>query len=206
MSPDSKVHGTNMGPTWVLSAPDEPHVGPMNFVIWEDRSPSNGCQATYLIFSKTRPITIVPIETHIFHFNTMHDNILQPQTTIFIQFSMCKKALICFTDNIELCMPCIMLTYSSFHCSDIIMSVIASQITNLTIVYSTIYSCTDQRKHQSSTLLTFVRGIHQWPVNSPHKGPVTQKMFPFDDGIMHPGDATIPKKTRPSARQCQLQS
>ena len=28
--PDSKVHGTNMGPTWVLSAPDGPHVGPMN--------------------------------------------------------------------------------------------------------------------------------------------------------------------------------
>ena len=29
--PDSKVHRTNMGPTWVLSAPDGPHVGPMNF-------------------------------------------------------------------------------------------------------------------------------------------------------------------------------
>ena len=32
--PDSKVHGANMGPTWVLSAPDGPHVGPMNFAIW----------------------------------------------------------------------------------------------------------------------------------------------------------------------------
>ena len=31
--PDSKVHGANMGPTWVLSAPDGPHVGPMNLVI-----------------------------------------------------------------------------------------------------------------------------------------------------------------------------
>ena len=31
--PDSKVYGTNMGPTWVLSAPDGPHVGPMNLVI-----------------------------------------------------------------------------------------------------------------------------------------------------------------------------
>ena len=31
--PDSKVHGANMGPTWVLSAPDEPHVGPTNFGI-----------------------------------------------------------------------------------------------------------------------------------------------------------------------------
>ena len=28
--PDSKVHGANMAPTWVLSAPDGPHVGPMN--------------------------------------------------------------------------------------------------------------------------------------------------------------------------------
>ena len=32
---DSKVHGANMGPTWVLSAPDGPHVGPMNLVIRE---------------------------------------------------------------------------------------------------------------------------------------------------------------------------
>ena len=31
--PDSKVHGANMGPTWVLSAPGGPHVGPMNFAI-----------------------------------------------------------------------------------------------------------------------------------------------------------------------------
>ena len=31
--PDSKVHGANMGPTWVLSAPDGPHIGPMNLAI-----------------------------------------------------------------------------------------------------------------------------------------------------------------------------
>ena len=41
----------------------------------------------------------------------------------------------------------------------------------------------DQRKHQSSASLAFVLGIHRWPVNSPHKGPVTRKMFPFDDVI-----------------------
>ena len=35
-NPESKVHGANMGPTWVLSAPDEPHVGPMNIAIMED--------------------------------------------------------------------------------------------------------------------------------------------------------------------------
>ena len=43
------------------------------------------------------------------------------------------------------------------------------------------------RKHQSSASQAFVRGIHRWPVNSPHKGPVTRKMFPFEDVIMsHP--------------------
>ena len=64
------------------------------------------------------------------------------------------------------------------------MSAITSQITSLTIVYSTVYSDADQRKHQSSASLTFVRGIHRGPVNSPHKWPVTRKMFPFDDVIM----------------------
>ena len=64
------------------------------------------------------------------------------------------------------------------------MSEVASQITSLTIVYSNVYSVADQRKHQSYASLAFVRGIHRKPVNSPHKGPVTRKMFPFDDVIM----------------------
>ena len=71
---------------------------------------------------------------------------------------------------------------------DVIMGAIASQITSLTIVYSTVYSDADQRKHQSSASLAFVWGIHRGPVNSPHKWPVTRKMFPFDDVIMgNPG-------------------
>ena len=68
--------------------------------------------------------------------------------------------------------------------SDVIMGAMASQITSLTIVYSTVYSGPDQRKHQSSASLAFVRGIHRWPVNSPHKWPVTQKIFAFHDVIM----------------------
>ena len=64
------------------------------------------------------------------------------------------------------------------------MGVMASQITSLTIVYSTVYSGEDQRKHQSSTSLAFVWGIHRWLVNSPHKWPVMRKMFPFDDVMM----------------------
>ena len=64
------------------------------------------------------------------------------------------------------------------------MSAMESQITRLTIVYSTVFSGADQRKHQSSASLAFVRGIHQWPVKSPHKGSVTRNMFLFDDAIM----------------------
>ena len=64
------------------------------------------------------------------------------------------------------------------------MSSTAAQITSPTIVYWTVYSDADQRKHQSSASLAFVRGIHRGPVNSPHKWPVTRKMFPFDDVIM----------------------
>ena len=67
----------------------------------------------------------------------------------------------------------------------VIMSAMASQITSLTILYSTVYSGADQRKHQSSASLAFVRGIHRWPVNSPHKWPVTRKSFPFDDVILY---------------------
>ena len=114
------------------------------------------------------------------------------------------------------------------HYDDVIMSTIASQITSLTIVYSTVYSDADQRRHQSSASLAFVWGNNRWPVKSrtkgqlrgkcfhlmtsswkilqiqcngtnysttikqrstitilfSHKGPVTRKMFPFDNVIM----------------------
>ena len=72
--------------------------------------------------------------------------------------------------------------YFKWHYSDVIMGTMASQTTRLTIVYSS----ADQRKHQSSASLAFVRGIHRWPVSSPHKWPITRKMFPFDDVIMSP--------------------
>ena len=70
------------------------------------------------------------------------------------------------------------------HYGDIIMGAIASQITGLTVVYSTVYSDTDQRKHQSSASLAFVHGIHRWPVNFTHKWPEKRIIFPFDDVIM----------------------
>ena len=111
-SPYSKVHGANMGPTWVLSAPDWPHVGPISSIWYK------------------------PATAMIMHFN------------------------------------------------DVIMSMMASQITSLTIVYSSVYWAADQRKHQISASLAFVRGIRRWPVNSLHRWPVAGKMLPFDDVIM----------------------
>ena len=61
------------------------------------------------------------------------------------------------------------------HHIDVIMSAMASQITGVSVVYSTVVSDADQRKHQSFASLAFVWGIHQWPRN----------MFPFGDVIMN---------------------
>ena len=82
--------------------------------------------------------------------------------------------------NVGLWMECSSLT----HYSNVIMSMIASQIISILIIFSTICSGADQRKHQSSVSLAFVRGIQWSPVDSPHKGPVTRKVFPFDHVIM----------------------
>ena len=57
------------------------------------------------------------------------------------------------------------------------MSSTASQITSLTIIYSTVYSGADQIRHQTSASLAFVRGIHRWPVNSQHRGPVNVSIW-----------------------------
>ena len=69
------------------------------------------------------------------------------------------------------------------HYNDVIMSAMASQITGLTIVYPSVYSQI-QRNYQIPASLAFVRGIHRWPVNFPHKEPVIWKMFPFNDVII----------------------
>ena len=98
-----------------------------------------------------------------------------------------------FRDNVDAMMAkertvfallCLVVVWN--HYIDSIMGAMASRITSFTIVYSTVYLGADQRKHQSSASLTFVRVIHRGPVNSPHKGPVTQKMVPFDDVIIMP--------------------
>ena len=64
------------------------------------------------------------------------------------------------------------------------MSTMASQITSLTVVYSGVYSGVYKKKQQSSASLAYA-GSSPGPENYPHKGPVTRKMFPFDDVIMN---------------------
>ena len=78
------------------------------------------------------------------------------------------------------------------------MSAMVSQITSISNVYRSVCSDADQRKHQSPRSLAFVRGIHRWPVNSPHERPVTRKIFPFDDVIMEPD--SIPHRTYSKTR------
>ena len=73
---------------------------------------------------------------------------------------------------------------SAVRCCDVIMGLMASLVTSVLVVGSTVCSSADQRKHQSSASLAFVSGIHRSPVDSPHKGPVTWKMLSFDDVIM----------------------
>ena len=87
-----------------------------------------------------------------------------------------------FTDA-YMCQPA-SISNSLTYYSDVIISVMASEITGVSIACSTVYSGADQRKHQCSASLAFVRGIHRWPVDSPHKGSVTRKIFPFDDVMM----------------------
>ena len=70
------------------------------------------------------------------------------------------------------------------HYSDVIMSAMVSQITGVSIACLTVCIDADKRKQQSSASLAFVGGSHRWPAITPHRGPVTQKMFPFDDVIM----------------------
>ena len=97
---------------------------------------------------------------------------------------ICSLAMASVSDRYQLNITEVRAQNTDYHYNDVIMGTMASQITSLTIVYSTVYSGADQRKHQSSVPLAFVRGIHRCPVNSPHKWPVMWKMFRFDEVIM----------------------
>ena len=71
------------------------------------------------------------------------------------------------------------------HYNDVIMSAVEPEITGVSIVCSTVCSGAHQRKH-----LAFVRGIHRWLVDSPHKGSVTRKCFHLMTSLCK--DALVP--------------
>ena len=88
-------------------------------------------------------------------------------------------------DNLSVLAEVITLNKENPHYCDVIMTAMASQITSVSFDCSTVCSGSDRRKHQSSASLAFVGGIHWWPMNSPHKEPLTPNMFPYDDIIMN---------------------
>ena len=91
--------------------------------------------------------------------------------------------------------------YGQIHCTTPLnmantVTAMASQITSLTIVYSSIYSGADQRKHQSSASLAFVWGIHRWPVNTPHKSQQRGKCFQLMTSSWHNRNRSNDNKNR----------
>ena len=84
------------------------------------------------------------------------------------------------------------------------MGGIASQITSLAIVYSAVYSDTDQRKQWKLRVTGLCVGNPPGQVNSPHKGPVTRKMFPFDNVIMMLATFVLTHWLRPSEAYASL--
>ena len=115
-------------------------------------------------------ITINPCSMHFWWRTSLISNIISIPQTHNLHYQHQRNHL-CHHHNMR-------------HYCDVIMGAMASQITSLTIVYSIVHAGADHRNHQRSASLAFVLGIHRWPVNSPHKWPVTRKMFPFDDVIM----------------------
>ena len=112
-----------------------------------------------------------------------HRRRLDPFYQMIVSMAQCKTAITPLLMHWGYCSVALSHLYMP-HYNDVIMGAIARQINSPAIVYSAVYSGVDQRKHQSSASLAFVWGIHRGPVNSPHKWPVTRKMFPFDDVIM----------------------
>ena len=112
-----------------------------------------------------------------------------PQMSIVNLLNVYKSTwLITSTTNWYICyMPCApwdLVSSSTHHYNDVIMGAMASQITSISFVYWTVCSGADQRKHQSSASLAFVRGIHRGPVNSPHKWPITRKIWWRHHGLL----------------------
>ena len=126
-------------------------------------------------------LTVWPVWAELTKYTSkIHGRLFHCSEAIFTQPSSSEQLTMRFLNQEGWCR----IRFPYEHYDDVIMTILASQITSLTVVYSIVYSGVIQRKHQSSASLAFVREIHRGPVNFPHKWPVTRKMFPFDDVIM----------------------
>ena len=147
----------------------------------------------YIIIASPRPYHFIDILTHSgrdkmppfcrWHFQIRFPKFEWNCTDIFKERINNNETLVQVMDGRRMAYRPVFIPVMK-HFNDVKMGAITSQITSLMIVFSTVYLDTDQRKHQSSASMASVRGIHRRPVNSPHKWPVTRKMFPFDDVIM----------------------
>ena len=93
----------------------------------------------------------------------------------------CAKALIWISSDIFHQLIC---REESCHHNGVIMGAIESQIISLTIAYSIIFFRRRSKKTSKLRVTGLCAGNSPGTVNSPHKWPVTRKMFPFDDVIV----------------------
>ena len=209
--PDSKVHGANMGPTRVLSAPGGPHIGPTNLAFrvgfFTLRNLPSLCLCKLIWRRCWEPSPVLSALLSIYHSATRSE--MKPTTSLVsisdtklyrlyagenaIPLSYTNDSYIISTVTHDLVwFVCVFQSCNVNHYSDVIMIVMALRITAVSIVCLTIFSGADQRNHQSSALLAFVGGIHRSPADSSQKGPLTtRKTFPFGDVIMEPNQVTI---------------
>ena len=128
-TPDSKIHGDNMGPTWVLSAPDGPHVGPMNPAIRDPNGDDGSC------FTVCIPSVVIATMTAVWErtsmsptVDTWHSN-WQVHIGSSMLASSCIITLLLSLDTVRLCEGkyilnylvnvCIQRTYSLSHFSNL---------------------------------------------------------------------------------------
>ena len=116
-----------------------------------------------------------------------HNHILPGLLHVWIYHIHLRRIVVAVQWNIKQKHSAIICMFYWMHClypyySDAIMSAMVSQISGISIICSTVCSGADQRKHQSCASMAFVRGIHRWRWRW---FPLTWKMFPFDDVIMH---------------------
>ena len=129
---------------------------------------------------------VVEYHSHLF---TTYDVICETGKSFVSKHRLPNLLFICnMKPRISLCLPSEKTHYHniSWHHRITVTSYGHHGVSNhrASAVYSTICQGAHERKHQNYALLAFVRGLHRWTVDSPHKGPGTQKMFPFDDVIM----------------------